>query len=129
MKEIYDWVEWFKELAQVVEEIGENGLIEKAKRIDWGPVSDGKPFRLLNPDYGDQNIDPLSFFYTLAMRNSTNYRSIVYKSVKKELNLGSPLPSLRTDQLEKTWIFPTPRADANTLFHTKGEGDPSPNIA
>lgn len=125
MKEIYDWVEWFKELAQVVEEIGENGLIEKAKRIDWGPVSDGKPFRLLNPDYGDQNIDPLSFFYTLAMRNSTNYRSIVYKSVKKELNLGSPLPSLRMDQLEKTWIFPTPRADANTLFHTKGEGDPS----
>ncbi|MCY3689492.1 MAG: AAA family ATPase [Gammaproteobacteria bacterium] len=121
MKEIYDWVDWFKELAQVVDEVGENGLIERIKSIDWGSVEDGTHFRLLNPEYGDENIDPLSFFYTLAMRNSTNLRSIVYKSVKEEFSLTTPLPPF---ELSDAWIFPTPQARANTLFHLEGRGDP-----
>lgn len=122
MKEIYEWADWFRELAKIVCEIGENGLIEKSKCVDWRSVNDGGTFKLINPQYGDQNIDPFSFFYTLAMRNTTNLRSIVYESVKEQFGIKTPLPPL---ELDEAWIFPTPGAHTNTLFHLNGNGNPS----
>ena len=62
MKEIYEWVPWFMELSQKIAEGGERYLVERAKTVDW--KDDGTESALLK--YGDSNIDPLSFFYTLA---------------------------------------------------------------
>ena len=56
MKEIYDWVPWFRELARKIAEGGETYLIEKAKQVNWG--EDPSLLR-----YGDEGIDPFSFFY------------------------------------------------------------------
>ena len=63
MKEIYDWVLWFRELVKKIEEGGEAYLIEKAKEVDWGNKRS-----LLG--FGDENIDPFSFIYFLASKNT-----------------------------------------------------------
>ena len=62
MKEIYGWVPWFRELAEKIAQGGERYLIERAKTVAW--KEGGSEAALLN--YGDANIDPLSFLYTLA---------------------------------------------------------------
>ena len=49
MKEIYDWVPWFKELSTRVAENGEAFLVERAKQLPW--KEDGTNPALLN--YGD----------------------------------------------------------------------------
>jgi len=64
MKEIYAWVPWFRELAEKIAEGGEAYLIEKAKQVAWKEDEEDGKCHLLN--YGDHNIDPFSFFYTLA---------------------------------------------------------------
>ena len=68
MKEIYDWVPWFTELAQKIAEGGPKYLAERAKRVRWSP--DEKPTQLLA--YGDENIDPFSFLCFLSTKNGTN---------------------------------------------------------
>ncbi len=64
MREIYDWVPWFRELAGKIAEGGEAYLIEKARRVDW---RNEKPALL---EYGDEGIDPFSFFYFLASKGT-----------------------------------------------------------
>ena len=109
MKEIYDWVPWFQELAGKIAEGGEAYLIEKAKQVKWG----GDPSLL---KYGDEGIDPFSFFYFLAQKYNTSYqRKIVYSSVHEVFEAESPLPD--TDE-EDYYIFPfPPPARAAALFH------------
>ncbi|MCY3878370.1 MAG: hypothetical protein OXF74_04225 [Rhodobacteraceae bacterium] len=68
MKEIYDWVPWFKELGEKIAEGGEASLIERAKSVSW--KADGSKPPLLS--YGDENIDPFSFVYTLASPDISN---------------------------------------------------------
>ena len=116
MKEIYDWVPWFKELAKKIADGGEKYLAEKAKMVDWR--DDGAESPLLK--YSDDNIDPLSFFYTLASQsNGQASRARVYPSVAHAFQLDRT-PNLVPDDL---FIFPTPPR-LNTLFHYKGSGDP-----
>ena len=106
MKEIYDWVPWFRALARKIAEGGEQYLIDKAKTVEWG----GKA----NPallQYRDENIDPFSFFYFLAQRNTTNLRPIVYPSVSEQFHIESILPNA------DAFIFPTPSHNAQVLFH------------
>ena len=63
MKEIYDWVPWFKELSSTIAENGEAFLVERAKQVPW--KEDGSNPALLLP--GDQNINPFSFIDTEAL--------------------------------------------------------------
>ena len=90
MKEIYDWVPWFRELAKRIEEGGKADLIEKAKAVDWG-----KDRSLL--DYGDENIDPFSFFYFLAQKNTVNQWVSVYGSVNKVFKIAPKPPKMGWD--------------------------------
>ncbi len=109
MKEIYDWVPWFRELAKKIEEGGEAYLIEKARMVKWGEEN---PYLLR---YDDRGIDPFSFFYFLASkattRNKRNQR--VYSSVHEVFEIESPLPDTGE---EDYYIFPTPQPNA-ALFH------------
>ena len=100
MKEIYDWVPWFRELAGKIAEGGEAYLIEKARRVNW---------RNENPallEYGDENIDPFSFFYFLASKNTKHQRESVYNSLGDVFEIQS-----RPDR----YFFPVPKF--NMLFH------------
>ena len=116
MKEIYDWVPWFRELANKIAVGGEKYLAEKAKMVEWR--ADGAESPLLK--YSDDNIDPLSFVYTLASQTDGKAsRARVYPSVAHAFHLDRSL-NLDPNDL---FIFPTPPRQ-NTLFHYKGSGDP-----
>ena len=110
MKEIYSWVPWFRELAKKIETGGETYLIEKAKEVDWG-----KNRRLL--EFGDEKIDPFSFFYFLAFKNTKNFRKSVYHSVHRVFDIsGEPPETGGAD----TFVFPTP-SGFNILFQDEPE--------
>ena len=116
MKEIYSWVPWFKELTQKIGDGGEGYLIDRAKRVAW--KEDGSEAALLN--YGDTNIDPLSFLYTLAsLSKSRDSRNRVYPSISNAFEVTAALDP----DLDDGFIFPTPPG-INTLFHSRGRGDP-----
>ena len=117
MREIYDWVPWFRELGERIAEGGERYLIEKAKTVAWKDGEGVLP--LLN--YGDDNIDPFSFFFTLAnLSQSSKSRNRIYPSIANAFGLTGTLPL----ELKDAFIFPTPPG-VNALFHKAGEGDPA----
>lgn len=113
-----DWAPWFRELARKIADSGEQYLIDRAKLVAW-QADDGessKTFRLLN--YGDANIDPLSFFYTLAsLSNSPTSRERIYPSVARAFGMA------REPVFDDRFVLPTPD-QRNTLFHRAGKGDP-----
>ena len=106
MKEIYDWVHWFQELARNIANEGEAYLIEKARQVEWG----GKPSLL---QYGDEAIDPFSFFYFLASKAGTNQLKTVYDSVSHKFGIESPLADPSVDE---HYIFPTPQARFSDFY-------------
>ena len=103
MREIYHWTEWFSELADKIAEGGEEFLIERAKQIAWEAA--GKEPPLLH--HGDENINPFSFFYTLAQRRSLANRKLIYRSVEEVFNMECQLPAELYDSKD-AFIFPTP---------------------
>ena len=110
MKEIYDWVPWFRRLAEKIAKGGETYLIEKAKLVAWG----GNPPLL---QYRDEGIDPFSFFYFLASKaRHEQPRKRVYNSVSSVFEMESLPPDAGIDDY---YIFPTPQSNANLLFHER----------
>ena len=88
VKEIHDWAGWFRELGRAIQSAGEDGLITLASQVDWG----GTPELLKN---GDQGIDPFSFLYSLAQKNTKNQRPRVYPSVAEFRTGGTAGPQQR----------------------------------
>ena len=116
MKEIYAWVPWFTELSKKIADGGPAYLAERAKKVRWR--TDEKEQAILN--YGDDNIDPFSFLYTIASKSITySSRQTLYPSLSEIF----ALPKLMDDDAEHTFIFPTPNAFA-LLFHYHGRGNP-----
>ena len=116
MKEIYVWAAFYRELARKVADRGERQLIEAAKQVVW--KQEGPESPLLN--YGDQNIDPFSFFYTVAANSPAAVsRKRIYESLSSIYDMESELPI----ELDEAFVFPTPPR-INTLFHSGGEGNP-----
>ncbi len=112
MKEIYDWVLWFRELAENISEGGKGYLIDRAKKIEWGE----------NPPllrYGDQGIDPFSFFYFLASKAGTSQLKTVYESVSREFGIERPLPDT---EVYDYYIFPTPQSRFNIFYERSDSG-------
>ena len=116
MKEIHDWVPWFKELANKIAERGEDYLADAAKRVEWR--TDGNRQPLLNHD--DKNIDPFSFIYSVAARSKeSTVRAHLYPSIQATFHMHRELAA-RDDNPIK---FIQPHPDA-ALFHKGGKGDP-----
>ena len=113
MKEIYSWVPWFSELCQKIADNDSEYLAEKAREIPW--KRDGTDPGLVQ--YGNENIDPFSFVYTLAGYQTSKTR--IYPRINEVFDLRSELPL----DVEEAFIFPTPIL-VNTLFHSGGKGDP-----
>ena len=116
MKEIYDWVPWFEELAGKIKDGGEQYLIDRAKQVEWR--DDGKQQPLLS--YSDESINPFSFFYSLASRkDKVSDRERLFPSIESAFDLKNQFPT----DLDDAIIFPTAPAQ-NTLFHGKRDSDP-----
>ena len=113
MKEVHDWAGWFRELGRAIRSAGEGGLIAHASQVDWG----GKPELIKS---GDQGIDPFSFLYSLAQKNTKHQRPTVYPSVAKCFGLKAP-PDPGNDDL---YTFPTPAPMAPAVFHDRTEFRP-----
>ena len=110
MKELHAWAPWFRDLTHTIAASGENDLIKNARRVDWK-----NPTALENgPDRG---IDPFSFLYTLASKNTTNQRPVVYPSVDDIFGVESVLPDPKNPGF---FVFPTP-PPLNVLFSPSGE--------
>ena len=114
MTEVFGWAFWFRELAVKIAEGGETGLIEKAKEVSWG----ADPALL---KHGDQGIDPFSFFYYLAQKNTRHQRPRVYPSVAKCFELRSAVPDPANEDF---YTFPTPTPRSNVLFHDGSDFSP-----
>ncbi len=108
MMNIYSWVPWFQELATTIAKNDNSYLIQNARKVDW----QSENAALLN--YGDENIDPFSFFYFLAQRNTTNQWEPVFRSIHGVFGLRNDLPSL---ELDRSFTFPTPTPNTTALFH------------
>ena len=119
MQRTCDWAIWSRELARKIADGGERYLIDRAKEVAWqDDPSSPEPYGLLR--YSDKNIDPLSFFYTLASWRGgpREDRKWIYSSVAEAFSLT------RDPAFDHRFTFPTPLG-MNTLFHNAGEGDPS----
>ena len=108
MKDVYSWVPWFQELAEKIASNDNSYLIEKSKKVNWNKENPA----LLN--YGDNHIDPFSFFYFLAQYNRKNSIENIYGSIHEIFELESTLPN---PGLGEKFTFPTPPAHATALFH------------
>ena len=117
MKEIYDWVPWFKELSSTIAQSGEAFLVERAKQISW-KEDGGNPPTLLP---GDENINPFSFIYAVAsLAPNVHNRMRVFPSVTDVFGLTTSLPLDR----DEAFIFPTP-SQRFKLFQDTGERNPA----
>ena len=107
IKQHYLWIPWVKELATKIAEGGEQYLIDRAKKVNW---TSNSPVLLR---FGDENIDPFSFFYFLASKNTGKGFQTVFQSVHESFELTS------TDitQFKEASIFPVPPSIAQLLFH------------
>ena len=112
MKEIYDWVPWFRELAKNISEGGKEYLIERAKKVEWGE----NPALLR---FGDEGIDPFSFFYFLASKARFKQNTRIFDSVAHVFKIETALMDMAN---EDYCIFPTP--PQNWLFHDRSNFSP-----
>ena len=109
----YSWVPWFGELVAKIANNELSYLIEKAKTVQWGKDLD--EVSLLK--YRNENIDPFSFLYFLAQKNTRHQFQPVFQSVHAVFDIASELPSQNP-------FIPTPPANATSLFHSGGVGQP-----
>lgn len=109
MKERYDWVTWFRKLALKIDAEGEAYLSDKANQVNW---QEKKPNHLVY--YGEDNIDPFSFFYYLAKKNTTNQLKPVYTSVNEKFEIAEEPPFIPDNE---KFPFYSPTAKAIATFH------------
>ena len=100
MTELFQWVPWFGELAEAVRQGRREGLVERAKMVDWA----GGKCAVLSE--GEDRADPLTFFYHLAAiaGGKAENRETVYASVGEVFGLESDLDY----SVEDGFIFPIP---------------------
>ena len=112
MKEFFQWVPWFDELTNRVQECGREGLVERVKRVDW---AEG---RIAVLEDGENRADPFTFLYHLASiaGGKAERRITIYKSVADVFEIESPL-DYSTDEC---FIFPIPTGFA-VKFNTGPE--------
>ena len=111
MKELFQWVPWFRELAKAVREGRQADLVERAKKVDW---AGGRCAVLAQ---GEDKADPLTFFYHLASvaGGKAEKRETVYASVADVFEIESALDYSHKDG----FIFPTPPG-LQVLFNNSG---------
>ena len=109
MSDIPVWVDWFGQLSTKIFKAKEDGLIERVKRVDWGK---GDPAILR---YGDENIDPFSFLYSLAQTLGERNNKV---AVKESVSLLFRIDNQDIfSESEQSKSFPSPSSATPALFH------------
>lgn len=125
MKEIYAWVDWFEELAAKIAENEPSYLVENAKQIPWNWDDNAKSAIYEHPlfEHGDENVDPFSFFYSVAAKAKA---LVTVKRIYSEITNVFELRSELHYDSHDYFIFPTP-IPMTLLFHG-GEGTYQPDL-
>ena len=106
----YSWVPWFRELVRGIADGGEADLVEKARAVDW-QVDDPTILR-----YGDDNVDPFSFLYSLTSQLGNE------KFMRRLRSVGEVFAM---ETVSPTGPPNIPAANpVNQLFHQGGDGRP-----
>ena len=100
MKELFQWVPWFGELAKKVGEGRQKGLVDRAKKVDWA----GLKCAVL--EQAEEMADPLTFFYQLASiaGGKAEKRGAVFTSVAEAFGIESDLDH----GFDAGFVLPTP---------------------
>ncbi|NCN05118.1 MAG: AAA domain-containing protein [Spirochaetales bacterium] len=101
---LYDWVEFFTELAEQINKLRDNDDRD-SKLFELATQSFGEESAICKYDY----VDPFSFIYYLAQRNTRNQKDKYFSAIKDVFSLNSDIP---TDI-----VFPTPTPNSTTLYH------------
>lgn len=111
MKELFQWVPWFGELATKVAEGRREGLVERAKKVNWA----GAKCAVLAQ--GEERADPLTFFYHLASiaGGKAEKRETVYASIADVFGITSDFDY----SLDNRFILPIPPG-LQVLFNNSG---------
>ena len=110
-------IPWFGELCGKIAESGESELARRAREVQW--KKEGSVSPLLN--YGDDNIDPFSFLYTLATGcKAADARRRLFTSVGEVFGLVREMPV----EIDEAFIFPM-GVPIKMLFHSGGQGNPA----
>ena len=103
------WVDFFDELVtKILENDNPSYLIEKAHQVNWMMEDDGYHPLLQTGD--NNNIDPLSFIYSLAQKHTRWQFDTVFGSVREQFDLKAECPTFKQ-------VMPIPPSNARVLFH------------
>ena len=104
----YDWIPFFGAICRKITEISLDVTNREAKLLDFCKSTFQADHAILKYP----TIDPFSFVYALAQRNTKNQRIETFTKAKKTFDLDIEIP---TD-----YIFPTPTPNTLSLFYSKG---------
>ena len=113
MKNQFEWVPWFEELATKIRSEGKEYLIDCSRKVNW----EKEEPKLLK--FGDENIDPFSFYYFLASKIGMKKWEPLFESIHETFELSVNIPSIR-----ENLILPIPPAVVLALFHDGKNFDP-----
>lgn len=104
----YDWVPFFRAICKKITDLTENATNKETKLLEIA----GNTFQPKQAILQYQTIDPFSYVYALAQRNTKNQRIDTFTRAKNAFGLTEPIP---TD-----YVFPTPTPNTLSLFYSKG---------
>lgn len=104
----YDWVPFFEAICEKIAEISSD-ITNREKRL---LAIAGNTFHSEHAILQYTTIDPFSYIYALAQRNTKNQRTDTFINAKNAFGLVEEIP---TD-----YVFPTPTPNTLSLFFSKG---------
>jgi len=101
--DIFAWVEWFSELATIIDTQNQTILAEKINQIieNKEPIIERKAY------------DPFSFFYLWAQKNRAKQRVNFFNKTHEVFNMTKPLLNFNGDNC---WLFPMPPFARDALY-------------
>ncbi|MFC0514690.1 McrB family protein [Mucilaginibacter angelicae] len=103
----YDWVPFFNAICTEIDAL--QGLDNRDELLFEKAV---QTFEAGNPILRFPYIDPFSYLYALAQRNTTKQSDVYFERARQAFNIDLPIP---TDL-----IFPTPQPNSLSLFYDQG---------
>lgn len=105
----YDWIPFFKEVCQEIDTISRNTSTRENLLMQKAVATFDADHTIVK----NNCIDPFSYIYALAQRNTVNQFATYYSRARTAFGIASDLPTDR--------IFPTPTPNTMSLFYSNGQ--------
>ena len=105
----YDWVSFFNSICEEINTLASDATTREQKLLEKAEMIFLAEHNLLKY----KRIDPFSFLYALAQRNTVNQKNPIFTNVKNSFEIKVNIP---TD-----WNFPTPTPNTPSSFYNAGK--------